>query len=163
MLDAVLIRLRRLLGLGPGSFMRQCGAIPFRRTAEGPEFLLITSRRGKRWIFPKGEPMILKSAPACAAQEAFEEAGVEGRIGSKSVGSYQTVKERYNPPLHIDVEMFPLEVETVHEDWPERETRQRRWANRAEASGLIQDAGLAELVRDFRISDETGAVEPDGR
>lgn len=163
MIDAILIRLRRLLGLGPGRFMRQYGAILFRRTPEGPEFLLITSRRTKRWIFPKGEPMVLKSGPACAAQEAYEEAGVEGRVGPEPVGCYQTVKERYDPPLRIDVEMFPLEVETVHEDWPERGTRQRCWASRTEACGLIQDAGLAELVRDFRISDEMDAAEPDGR
>jgi len=156
MLDAAIIRLRRLLGLGPGSRMRQYGAITYRRTAEGLEFLLITSRRGKRWIFPKGEPMILRSPPATAAQEAFEEAGVEGRVGTAPVGRYHTIKRPHTQPMRVEVEMFPLEVETVHEDWPEKEFRQRRWARRAEACALISEHELAELVRTFRAGNGAG-------
>src|ERR1022692_4590868 len=54
-------------------------AICYRIGARGLEFLLVQTRGG-RWIFPKGgvEPGLTQAQSA--ALEAFEEAGVHGRI-----------------------------------------------------------------------------------
>jgi 8-oxo-dGTP pyrophosphatase MutT (NUDIX family) len=145
---AVLDLLRRMLGLAPGAGVeRQYGAIPYRRTTRGLEFLLVTSRRTGRWIFPKGSRIALLSPAACAAQEAWEEGGVEGRVAAEPVGSYRGTKLRPDGEAEIEVEMFPLEVEVELDDWPERTHRRRRWAGPEETCLLLSEPGLAELVR----------------
>ena len=157
-MTAVLDLLRRMLGLGPDDGIeRQYGAIPWRRTEEGLAFLLITSRRTGRWIFPKGSRIALLSAPACAAQEAYEEAGVEGTVAEEPFGTYHGVKLRGAGETPIEVEMYPLEVEVELDDWPERGERRRRWASAGEACILLSEPGLVELVRAFTAR-QTGAA-----
>lgn len=149
---AVLDLLRRMLGFARGDgtgegTLRQFGAIPYRRTGEGLEFLLVTSRRTGRWIFPKGGRIAWLSAAACAAQEAYEEGGVEGTVAAGPIGSYRAVKLRPGGETEIEVEMFPLEVELVLDDWPERAQRRRRWAGLEETCILLSEPGLVSLVR----------------
>ena len=59
----------------------QTGALPWRR-AKGDqlEILLVTGRLSGRWIVPKGWPMRGKTMAKAAAQEAYEEAGVRGKV-----------------------------------------------------------------------------------
>lgn len=148
MTAAVLDLLRRMLGFAPGEGVeRQFGAIPYRRTADGLEFLLITSRRTGRWIFPKGGRIGWLSPAACAAQEAYEEAGVEGVVAAGPVGTYRGSKQRPEGEIGIEVELYPLEVEVELDDWPERGERRRRWAGLEETCQLVSDPGLEELVR----------------
>ncbi len=84
---------------------------------------------------------------ACAAQEAYEEAGVEGTVAAEPIGAYHGIKTRAGRKSKIEVEMYPLEVEVVLEDWPERGQRRRRWAGPEEACRLLSEPGLVELVR----------------
>src|SRR5580658_9664578 len=67
----------------------QIAALPSRRTAAGGvEVLLITSRETGRFIIPKGWPMKQLSDPDAAAREAYEEAGVVGKVKRKPIGDY---------------------------------------------------------------------------
>ncbi|HUF86533.1 MAG TPA: NUDIX hydrolase [Thermohalobaculum sp.] len=148
MTAAVLGLLRRMLGFARGEGVeRQFGAIPYRRGAHGLEFLLITSRRTGRWIFPKGGRIGWLSPVACAAQEAYEEAGVEGVVAAEPVGSYRGTKQRPEGESEIEVALYPLEVEVELDDWPERGQRRRRWAGLEETCELVSDPGLDALVR----------------
>jgi len=149
---------RRLFGIAPGGGLLQFGAIPWRRTAEGIEFCLITSRRTGRWIFPKGGRMAWLSAPASAAQEAFEEAGVEGHAERRPVGAYHGVKRRDGDDVPILVEMYPLEVRVELYKWPEMKDRQRRWANLEETCSLLSDPELVQMVRALAQRVTSGAV-----
>ena len=57
--------------------LTQYGVIPVRPAADGGvEVLLITSRETRRWVVPRGNPILGKSPAESAAQEAFEEAGI---------------------------------------------------------------------------------------
>jgi 8-oxo-dGTP pyrophosphatase MutT (NUDIX family) len=49
---------------------------------------LVTTRRTKRWIIPKGWPIKGLKPSKTAAREAFEEAGVSGRVGAKPLGVF---------------------------------------------------------------------------
>ena len=62
-------------------------AVCYRIGSRGLEFLLVQSRSG-RWIFPKGgvEPGLTQAQSA--AMEAFEEAGVHGRIEEMPFARY---------------------------------------------------------------------------
>ncbi len=123
----------------------QAGAIPYTVVEGEPLFLLVTSRGNGRWIFPKGRLDPGKTAAEIAVQEAFEEAGVEGRVGAP-VGRYRFRRGRdANAPL-IEVEMYPLAVGRQLDDWPEKAERRRHWASAAEVRRLVIDPGLADLA-----------------
>jgi 8-oxo-dGTP pyrophosphatase MutT (NUDIX family) len=87
------------------------------------EVLLITSRRRGRWIIPKGliEPGM--SPAESAAMEAFEEAGVRGRIGDQPIEEYSYKKWGGV----CGVKVYLLEVDEVFDDWPEADIRRREW------------------------------------
>ena len=52
------------------------------------EVMLVTSRGSRRWIIPKGWPKRGILPHDMAAKEAFEEAGVIGKVSERSIGSY---------------------------------------------------------------------------
>src|SRR3974377_1744448 len=75
----------------------QYGALPYRVShGSRTEFMLVTSRETRRWVIPKGWPKKGKSPHRLAAREAFEEAGVTGAIGRRSVGSFSYEKRLKN-------------------------------------------------------------------
>jgi 8-oxo-dGTP pyrophosphatase MutT (NUDIX family) len=131
-------------------FRKQIGALPWRRRRDEIEILLITSRETKRWVIPKGWPMPELSDSNAARREAFEEAGVAGRVRRTSVGSY-TYDKRLNDggTLACRVQVFPLLVVEKHKTWPEQDERKRQWFERSEAAFLVDEPGLQELIRDF--------------
>src|SRR5271166_4934621 len=77
--------------LSPGTRLRgrrqQVAAVCYRIRKHGIEFLLVQTRGG-RWIFPKGgiEPGL--TSAQSAALEAFEEAGVHGRMEAIAFARY---------------------------------------------------------------------------
>lgn len=90
--------------------------------------MLITSRTGQHWIPPKGKLMKGRKPHQAAAQEAFEEAGVIGRISKTPLGVYRGFKSRTDgrtDPLSVTV--FPMRVVDREEDFPERGQRSSRW------------------------------------
>jgi len=119
----------------------QSAALPYRHDGNGLEVLLVTSRSGRRWVVPKGliEPGL--SAAASAAKEALEEAGVEGRIGKRPLGSYSY--EKWGGVC--DVEVFPLAARVLYDEWDE-DDRQREWVSLDEAVRRLEERDLKRLV-----------------
>src|SRR5947209_2411328 len=72
---------------------QQVAAVCYRIRGSGIEFLLVQTRGG-RWTFPKGgvEPGLTHAQ--AAALEAFEEAGVHGRMQELSFACYVRRKKR---------------------------------------------------------------------
>ena len=130
----------------------QYAALPWRKRAEGGvEVMLITSRETRRWVIPKGWPMKDTTPGACAAQEAFEEAGVVGQSGRKSLGVYHYDKRLRSGRLqHVRVMVFPLEVREERDIWPEMAQRDRHWTTAAEASGKVDEPELKALLAGFK-------------
>src|SRR5262249_56589584 len=58
----------------------QYGALPYRSNGARTEVMLVTSRETRRWIIPKGWPHKGRTTHSSAAREAYEEAGVVGRV-----------------------------------------------------------------------------------
>ena len=129
-----------------GSAGLQFGAIPYRHVDGEIVFLMITSRRTGKWIFPKGG-LIEGLAPAeSAAREAYEEAGVRGRVGTAPVGDYSTLKARSGSETLVSVAMYPLEVDVQLDAWPEKSERRRHWVTLADARRLLSEPGLVALA-----------------
>jgi 8-oxo-dGTP pyrophosphatase MutT (NUDIX family) len=115
------------------------------------EILLVTSRESKRWIIPKGWPIKGLRPAKSAAREAFEEAGVSGRVGVKSIGlfAYDKVLDRNGLRVSCDVRVFPLLVRRQSETWPELDERVVQWVAPDRALVLIKDPELKVLVAAF--------------
>jgi 8-oxo-dGTP pyrophosphatase MutT (NUDIX family) len=131
---------------------QQYGALPYRLAEDGEvELLLVTSRGSGRWVIPKGWPIKKLKPQQSAAREAYEEAGVRGRVSGRSIGSFRYEKrpdEDASAPL-CEVKVFPLLVERHHKRWPEMDQREQRWFSAAEASGAVAEAELQELILRF--------------
>jgi 8-oxo-dGTP pyrophosphatase MutT (NUDIX family) len=127
-------------------------ALPYRFDEDGNvEVMLITSRGGGRWIPPKGN-LIRGVAPHdAAAREAFEEAGVIGRVSADPIGTFQATKSRpEGASIALDITLFPLRVNKRLEDWPERGQRTVLWFEPEAAARIVKDKGLAGLISRFR-------------
>src|SRR3954465_1888928 len=83
-LSAKFIRLAGLRKLKAGE---QVAAVCYRVRADEVEFLLVQTRGG-RWTFPKGSVEPGLTHAQAAALEAFEEAGVHGRMEEISFARY---------------------------------------------------------------------------
>lgn len=129
----------------------QFAALPFRVGEDGsPQVMLLTSRETRRWVIPKGWPMPGRKPREVAAQEAFEEAGLEGEIvGKRPIGRYHYAK-RLSPDYSIpcEVSVFLFRVERQLEDWAEKSQRETRWFAAADACELVDERGLAEILRE---------------
>jgi 8-oxo-dGTP pyrophosphatase MutT (NUDIX family) len=125
---------------------RQYGAIPYMLRQDRLVFLLITSRGTGRWIFPKGSPIKRMTPWEAAAREAFEEAGVEGDIETRPIGTCRDMKTVGAGRRTIDIDFYPLQVTRQLDDWPEMHSRQRRWVALPDAERLLANPRMAELV-----------------
>lgn len=129
----------------------QFAALPWRRTASGElEVLLITSRETRRWVVPKGWPIKGAKSMKSAAQEAFEEAGVIGKVSKRSLGSYAYDKRLKSGRVQrVRVAVFGLEVEEEADDYPEIGQREKRWVSVVEAARLVDEPELMVLLATF--------------
>ncbi|MDA4843952.1 NUDIX hydrolase [Hoeflea poritis] len=129
---------------------QQFAALCHRARGKKIEILLITSRGTGRWILPKGWAIKSLSKAATAAQEAREEAGVIGEIRKKPVGSYEYCKLLDSGlSLQCDVEVYPLEVDRLEDDYLEKDQRERHWFSQKKAATLVDEPELRSLIRAF--------------
>lgn len=127
---------------------QQAGVLAFSGKVKKRRFWIVTSRRTQRWVLPKGGIDDGMSPSEAAAQEAFEEAGLIGTISPDSVGSYRLPKIR--PPLiwTVQVALYPMKVTQVLDDWQESHQRQRKLVSVEEASELMFEQEIVQLVAD---------------
>ena len=132
-----------------GEPLVQYGAVPYRVAEDGQlEVMLVTSRETRRWVVPKGWPIKSLKPHSSAEREAYEEAGIVGRVRKRSIGSY-TYGKRLNPETTVtcEVELFPLEVRKQLKSWPEKNQREQRWFALDEAAALVDERELGDIVR----------------
>ena len=136
---------------GDGTVPLQSGALPWRfKRRKKAEVLLVTGRRSGRWMIPKGWPVAGKSLADSAAQEAFEEAGIKGKIDPKPIGTFRHVKQHLLlGMLEVDILVHPMAVERELGDWPERRERTRKWFDLDKAADRVDSEELRELIVQF--------------
>lgn len=129
----------------PAHYFEQSAVIPWRQSQGELEILLISSRKKKRWVIPKGVKELELTAPASAAKEALEEAGIEGEVKTQPLGRYEYNKWGGT----CKVEVFAMEVHTEHEIWEEN-YRDREWVSLDEAAARLDEPELKQLVQSLR-------------
>ena len=120
----------------------QAGCLPLRRTGDGPQVLLITSRYTGQWIAPKGSVEAGESPQQAATREALEEAGVTGRV----IGRLGTFDYPRGGQLGR-VETFVLEVSEQHAAWQEQHQRRRKWFSLQKALAAVERPEVLSMLR----------------
>lgn len=115
--------------------------------------LLITSRGTGRWIVPKGWPMPGRTLAQAAKQEAWEEAGVHGKVEEAHIGVYQYDKvQDQGFAVPVEVRVYPLAVDKLAREFPECDQRRREWFTPDQAAELVEEAGLKDLLRGLSVT-----------
>ena len=112
---------------------QQAAAIPIRRRGEAVQVCLIRKRLAGSWGIPKGTVDSGETHESTALNEAWEEAGLRGRLVGDSLGTYKY--EKYGRALTVMV--FVMEVLEHHKDWIEAGIRERRWVSTDEAHVML--------------------------
>ncbi|PYX37645.1 MAG: hypothetical protein DMG81_13705 [Acidobacteria bacterium] len=145
-------QLRRLRG------SEQVAAICYRIGKRGLEFLLVRTRGG-RWTFPKGSAESGLTHAQAAALEAFEEAGVHGRIEEVAFARYVRIKpaqNRHSPQIEIVINAHLCEVSRLTA--PQEENRNPTWFSAEKAKRRLHDDRPSDYGNDLaRIVDRAVA------
>jgi 8-oxo-dGTP pyrophosphatase MutT (NUDIX family) len=126
---------------------QQFAALPLAIRERETRVMLVTSRETKRWVLPKGWAEAGLAPHELAAKEAFEEAGLVGKVEREPVGTY-----RYEKRLHggrtvpCEVGVYPLWVERQLDDWLERGQRKTQWFTLAQAALAVDEGDLVTLL-----------------
>ena len=134
----------------PENPRRQVGALVWRMENGVLEVLLVTSRDTGRFVIPKGWPMKGLSDAKAAAQEAYEEAGVEGKPGKTPIGHYSYSKI-FGPGFALPcvVDVYAMQLDKILKRWPEKQERKRRWMLLHDAALSVHEPELRDLIDRF--------------
>jgi 8-oxo-dGTP pyrophosphatase MutT (NUDIX family) len=108
---------------------KKWGVVPFRRKKGKVQVLLITTRN-RNWGLPKGNLIKKIGARKTALQEAFEEAGILGRLGERG--------KKYSPSREDSIFFWPMEVKKELNRWPEHRQRDRKWVTPSKARSMVK-------------------------
>lgn len=137
-------------GGAKGSARTQFAALCWRKKRGKVQILLVTSRRRKRWIVPKGWPMEGKTPAECALIEAWEEAGVQGVASDACIGVYSYARLREGEAIIPCLAMlYPVQVKTLKKKFPEVRDRRRKWVSRKKAAKMVGQRELQKLIIGF--------------
>ncbi|WP_425045956.1 NUDIX hydrolase [Primorskyibacter sp. S87] len=130
--------------------LTQFGALCYRIDDGKPQVLLVTSRGTGRWILPKGRPIEGLNPAETAAQEAWEEAGVVGKPRDHCLGFYPFEKDRdENGYVPCAVLVYPVRVQKMTDDFPERGQRRIKWFSRKKAASAVGEPELSRILLSF--------------
>jgi 8-oxo-dGTP pyrophosphatase MutT (NUDIX family) len=134
--------------------LRECeqvAAVCYRNRGEEIEFLLVQTRGG-RWTFPKGSAEPGLTHAQAAALEAFEEAGVHGRMEEAAFTRYTYRKRggaRNSTAMELAVSAHLCEVSRL--ETPEEANRNPTWFSADKAKRSFREdhtsGSGAELAR----------------
>lgn len=132
---------------------QQVAAVCFRILSTGVEFLLVRTRRN-RWTFPKGGVESGLTYAQSAAIEAYEEAGVHGRIEEAAFAEYKNGRLRSGERQVIYAHL----CEVLRLGEPEELNRSPTWFSPTKAKRRLAEARTSENATELaRVVDRAVA------
>ena len=127
---------------------QQAATIPLCRTQAGDvRMCLIRRRELATWGIPKGFLDPGDTAGDAALREAYEEAGVSGRLLGDAIGTY-TYRKRGS---RFTVAVFLMEVVQEEATWPEQRLREREWFELEHGMTLLAGHPVSPLLDAVRL------------
>jgi 8-oxo-dGTP pyrophosphatase MutT (NUDIX family) len=129
--------------------LHQAGAIPYAIIDGEVRVLLITARGSGRWLIPKGNIDPGLTPAQAAAKEAYEEAGIRGKITTDApLGFFTSFKaaKSVEAKRPVTVEVYALLVDKQLKRWPERKQREVCWMSADDAANSVKEPGLTQLL-----------------
>jgi 8-oxo-dGTP pyrophosphatase MutT (NUDIX family) len=124
----------------------QVAAVCYRIRGGEIEFLLVETRGSARWTFPKGCAEAGLTHAQAAAMEAFEEAGVHGRIEEVAFARYQVRENaRKRRPLAVSAHL----CQVTRLSAPKESKRNRTWFSAQEAAKRLGSGRNGEDAGEF--------------
>ncbi|WP_026479288.1 NUDIX hydrolase [Ahrensia sp. 13_GOM-1096m] len=127
------------------------GIIPFSVRGDLIAVLFVTSHTRGRWILPKGRSKKGETDNEASLREAFEEAGIKGKVLTdfpmtvmidKSIGDGTTER--------VPVTYYPMYVRKQVDEFPEKESRERHWALLDDAPRVAYHDDYLEVIKQFK-------------
>jgi diphosphoinositol-polyphosphate diphosphatase len=103
------------------------GCVPIRVHNEAIELMLVQSLNRGDWIVPKGGWEVDESAESAAQREAYEEAGVQGRILFEITAAGEKMLVNKKGVVNAEARFYALLVEVELDEYPECLDRVRKW------------------------------------
>jgi 8-oxo-dGTP pyrophosphatase MutT (NUDIX family) len=113
--------------------IQQAAAIAVRRSARTLQVCLIRRKGSKAWGIPKGVVDRGDTRKETALNEAWEEAGLKGRLIGDAIGTYKYKK--WDKTLRVAV--YVMEVLDQADTWEEAGFRERRWTSFEKAASRL--------------------------
>ena len=120
----------------------QAAVIPFRRKKSAIEVCLIRNKGRKKWKIPKGFVDPGETLQQAALKEAWEEAGLNGRLVGEPIGSYEY--EKWG--IDLTVAVYLMEVSSEDDKWEESRFRERCWSTADAAFAMLKKHPVQPLL-----------------
>jgi 8-oxo-dGTP pyrophosphatase MutT (NUDIX family) len=114
--------------------VKQVAVFAVRRRDDTVEVCLIRRKGSQTWGIPKGFIDRGDTPEQAALTEAYEEAGLQGRVRGGAVGTYEYQKRG----AAFTVAVYVMEVDRTQSRWMEESFRERRWTPLPEATSLLE-------------------------
>jgi ADP-ribose pyrophosphatase YjhB (NUDIX family) len=125
------------------------GVIPFDISGDRMAVMFVTSQKRGRWILPKGDLKINETHKQGCKREAFEEAGVRGKLLTDFPMTVVIGKSNGHKVENVIVTYYPLLVTTQTDKWPEDAKRERHWSLLDKAHKVTERADYLQLIKQF--------------
>src|SRR5580698_4288489 len=129
----------------------QVAAVCYRIRGKAIEFLLVQTRGG-RWIFPKGSAEPGLTHAQAAALEAFEEAGVHGRIEEASFAKYVrrgSARKAAARSGKKELAVYAYLCEVFRLSVPKESRRNRTWFSAEDAKRRLREGRRSDDGAEF--------------
>jgi phosphohistidine phosphatase len=127
----------------PAYYYTQSSVIPYRVDDGQLQILIIRSSQDKHWVVPKGIADPGHSLQDSARKEAWEEAGVEGKVDDEALGSYSYPK--WGSTCSVTVYPMAVTLQLPEEVWEERH-RGRMWVSPKKAVELLKQREVHPMI-----------------
>jgi phosphohistidine phosphatase len=120
----------------------QAATVALRRTRGRLQVCLIRRKDSKSWGIPKGLVDPGDTHEETALNEAWEEAGLTGRLVGNAIGTYKYQKWGRS----LTVAVFVMEVLEQEGTWLEDHLRERKWMSFTEAESRLVRHPVSPLL-----------------
>jgi 8-oxo-dGTP pyrophosphatase MutT (NUDIX family) len=124
---------------------KRVAVVPVLKKKNGHQVCLVTSRCKHKWILPTGKHEKYLSDREVAVLEAFEEAGVLGKLDKSFYKSLKVCSPSGRKTRRT--RLFLMNVDRKLKNWPEKKHRRRKFVDVRKLDSFICDKKLSKAIQ----------------